>query len=158
MIRPFRPADRDALLELTARAFDGVSLDQNIEKRFGQIAGTNWQQRKCRHIEADIAAEPQGILVYELDGTVVGFVSTRTNYQTCIGWIPNLAVHPGHQGKGIGKKLLAAALERLRKNGMLYARIETLEQNTRCLAFYPSMGFQEIGRQVHYIKPLGPGD
>ena len=41
---------------------------------------------------------------------------------------------------------------------MLYARIETLEQNTRCLAFYPSMGFQEIGRQVHYIMPLGPGD
>jgi len=139
MIRPFRPSDRQALLEITVRAFDGVSLDQNIEKRFG---------------EADIAVEPQGILVYESDGAVVGFVSTRTNYGTLIGWIPNLAVHPDHQGKGIGKELLAAALERLRKNGMLFARIETLEQNSRCLAFYPAMGFQEIGRQVHYIRPL----
>ena len=154
MIRPFRPSDRQALLEITVRAFDGVSLDQNIEKRFGEIAGVNWQGRKTRHIEADIAVEPQGILVYESDGAVVGFVSTRTNYGTLIGWIPNLAVHPDHQGKGIGKELLAAALERLRKNGMLFARIETLEQNSRCLAFYPAMGFQEIGRQVHYIRPL----
>jgi len=154
MIRPFRPTDRQALLDITVRAFDGVSLDQNIERRFGEIAGVNWQGRKARHIEADIAVEPQGILVYESHGKVIGFVSTRTNYDTLVGWIPNLAVHPDHQGKGIGKSLLHAALDRLRRNGMLFARIETLEQNTRCLDFYPAMGFQEIGRQVHYIRPL----
>jgi ribosomal protein S18 acetylase RimI-like enzyme len=37
---------------------------------------------------------------------------------------------------------------------MRYVRIETLEQNRRCAALYPKLGFREIARQVHYIRPL----
>ena len=154
MIRTYRAADRTALLDITIRAFDGVSVDQNIEALYGRINGVGWQERKTRHIEADIAANPNGIFVSELDGAVVGYVTCRFDPSTRIGWIPNLAVDPRHQSRGIGKQLMEAALSYLRSLGMRCVRIETLEQNERCMALYPKLGFREIARQVHYIMPF----
>ncbi len=154
MIRPFRPTDRDALIEITARAFEGVSIDQNIEARYGVVHGVRWQERKARHIENDLAVNPAGIFVFEDAGRIAGFISCRFDRQTLIGSIPNLAVHPGHQGKGIGKQLIAAGLAYLRSLGMKFVRIETLEQNRRCVALYPRLGFREVARQIHYIMPL----
>lgn len=155
MIRTYRPGDRDALIDVTLRAFDGVSVDQNIEKLFGgPIHGVGWQQRKARHIDADIAANPHGIFVFDLDGAAAGYITCRFDPTTRIGWIPNFAVHPDHQGCGIGRQLMEAALTYLRTLGMTCVRIETLEQNTRCTSFYPSIGFQEIAHQIHYIMRL----
>jgi len=154
MIRPYRSTDRDTLIQVTKLAFDGVSIDQNIEALYGVIHGVRWQERKGSHVEADIAANPSGIFVYEADGCVVGYVSCRINAATAIGAIPNLAVHPAHQGAGIGRQLLNAALAYLRSTGMKFARIETLEQNARCVALYPKLGFTEVARQIHYIRPL----
>jgi hypothetical protein len=37
MIRLYKPDDIDALKRITAICFDGVSIDRNIEERFGQI-------------------------------------------------------------------------------------------------------------------------
>ena len=74
--------DRDALIDITIRAFDRVSIDQNIEARFGLVDGSTWQQRKASHIEADIALHPTGIFVYELDGTVVGYATSRPDPKT----------------------------------------------------------------------------
>jgi hypothetical protein len=34
------------------------------------------------------------------------------------------------------------------------SRIETLEQNPIGQHLYPSLGFQEFARQIHFIKPL----
>ena len=34
-------------------------------------------------------------------------------------------------------------------------RIETLAHNAVGQHFYPSMGFEEVARQIHYVKPLG---
>ena len=157
MIRPYRASDYEAIAAVTTLAFDGVSIDQNIERRYGVIHGVPWQERKAAHIKADVAANPGGIFVYELDGEVVGCVTCRFQPRTRIGSIPNLAVHPDHQGKGIGKQLLRAALDYLRALGMEFVRIETLEQNERCCAFYPKLGFEEVARQIHYIMPLGEG-
>ncbi|MBM4041426.1 MAG: GNAT family N-acetyltransferase [Planctomycetes bacterium] len=154
MIRPFRPTDRDELIKVTVRAFDGVSIDQNIENLYGVVHGVRWQERKGRHVENDIAVNPAGIFVFEDQGRIAGFISCRFDRQTLIGSVPNLAVHPGHQGKGIGKRLIAAGLAYLRSLGMKFVRIETLEQNRRCVALYPRLGFREVARQIHYILPL----
>ena len=154
MIRPYRPGDYDALVAITQRAFDGVSIDQNIEGLYGVIGGVGWAQRKASHVEADVATYPSGILVYEVEGAAVGYISTRVNRRTCIGWIPNVAVDPAHQGRGIGTELLRAGIESLRRQGMHYVRIETLDQNPRCCELYPRLGFREVARQIHYILPL----
>lgn len=54
-----------------------------------------------------------------------------------------LAVHPAHQGRGIGRTLLGHGLERATQAGLPVYLEST---NPRNLAFYHSMGLREIGR------------
>ena len=131
-----------------------MSIDQNIERMFGAIAHTGWQQRKCCHIDEDVRAHAAGIFVAEEDGEVVGYITTRLDRQAKIGYMPNIAVRGGCQGRGIGRKLLEAVLEYFREQGMQLARIETLVQNERCMDFYPRTGFTEVARQVHFAMRL----
>jgi len=156
-IRRYQDGDRAALKEITALAFDGVSIDQNIERMYGVIAGKDWRFRKGRHTDWDIAAHAYGIFVAEVDGKPAGFIATRPDAETRIGSIPDMAVHPSHQGKGIGTALIKVALDYLISQGMEYVRIETLQQNAVGQKLYPRMGFQEIARQIHYIMPLKKG-
>jgi len=154
MIRKFRPTDLDRLKDITVVCFDGVSIDQGMERAVGLVAGKDWKWRKARSIQEDADANPDGIFVCEADGEVVGYITTRLDPESKIGWIPNLATDPAHQGKGVGKALMQAALAYLKAAGMAAVKIETLEQNRIGRKFYPSAGFVEIARQIHYVKKL----
>ena len=48
----------------------------------------------------------------------------------------------------------ALAMEYFKAEGMEYVRIETLDQNPVGQRFYPSYGFKEVARQIHYIMPV----
>ena len=154
MIRKYRPSDLETLRQITAICFEGVSIDKNIEDKFGLINGLDWKQRKMPHIDNDVEANADGIFVAEIDGEVAGYITSYVNHRTKIGGIPNLSVHPDFQQRGFGRQLIEAALAYFKEEGMLYARIETLEQNQIGTAFYPKMGFVEIARQIHYIRQL----
>ena len=153
-IRRFRDDDGDRLKEITAQTFHITSIDKNIEDRFGLLNETNWVCRKLKHIDADIAANAEGIFVAEEDGQVIGYITTVLDRETLLGRIPNMAVAPGHQGKGIGKALIDASLAYMREQGMQHAKIEALAQNPVATRFYPRVGFQEVARQVHYVMKL----
>ena len=155
MIRAYCPADLETLREITVVCFEGVSIDQNIEERLGLIGGRDWRWRKARHIDADAEGEnARGVFVGEIDGKIAGYVTARVDRESRVGQIPNLAVRPQHRGKGLGRELLQKALSYLREEGMECARIETLEQNPVGARLYPSEGFQEVARQIHYITRL----
>jgi ribosomal protein S18 acetylase RimI-like enzyme len=154
-IRGYREPDRERLKEITIAAFPAVSIDRAIEERFGLLNGVDWAARKRQSIDADCDAHPAGILVAETEaGQVIGYITTRLNRETLLGWIPNIAVDPTCQGTGIGRQLMEAALEYLRSAGMRHAKIETLVANERGQAFYPSVGFEEVARQIHYVCGL----
>ena len=157
-IRSFRPSDLETLKTITAICFDGVSIDQNIEQLHGLIHGKDWRWRKKRHIDDDAAVNAAGILVAEVDGQIVGYISTRVDPATRIGGIPNFAVLPAFQQRGIGRRLLEEAVAYLAAEGMTYARIETLDQNDIGAHFYPDFGFQEVARQINYIMPITADD
>ena len=155
MIRPYRPEDLEALKRITTICFEGVSIDRNIEERFGRIGDRDWQFRKLRHIDDDVAGErAKGVFVWEQDGEVSGYITTRVDRASKIGGIPNLSVLPSMQGRGIGRKLLEHGLEYMRAEGMECARIETLAQNEVGSHLYPSLGFEEVARQIHYCMRL----
>lgn len=154
LIRPYRPEDLDILRTMTVAAFEGVSIDHNIERKFGLINERNWLWRKGRHVDADAAAQPDGIFVVEFDGKVGGYISTRLDRQSGIGWIPNLVVAPGLRGQGLGRRLIEHALNYFRSMGMSLAKIETLDQNPIGQHLYPACGFQEVARQIHYVMKL----
>jgi ribosomal protein S18 acetylase RimI-like enzyme len=154
MIRTFRPCDLERLKQITIICFEGVSIDQGMEREFGLLAGKDWKWRKARSIQADVEAHPGGVFVYEMNGVVAGYITTRLDPASKIGWIPNLATDPRYQRRGVGKALMQAALGYLRASGMRFAKIETLEQNRRGRRFYPSVGFVEVARQIHYLMKL----
>jgi len=153
-IRTYRESDLETLREITAICFDGTSIDQNIEELHGVIAGKDWRWRKKRHVDVDVAVDKDGILVAEVDGEAVGYISCRPDRESGIGWIANFAVLPAHQKRGLGRALMDAALDYLRQQGMEYVKIEALEQNEIAPRFYSKLGFQETARQIHYIMPL----
>ena len=157
-IRRYRPSDLETLKTITAICFDGVCIDQNIEQLYGLIHGKDWRWRKRRHIDADAAINAGGIFVAEEDGQIVGYISTRIDPATKVGGIPNFAVLPAYQQRGIGSRLLEEAVAYLAAEGMRYARIETLAQNEVGAHFYPNFGFQEVARQVHYVMPVAEVD
>lgn len=153
-IRRFRESDREKIRQITAEAFDGVSIDQNIERIFGPIAGRRWHERKAKDVDNDCNSNPEGVFVAEVEGEVVGYITARLDEESKIGRIMNFAVTPKYQGRGIGSRLMNKALRYLKKSGMEFVRIETLEQNEICKRFYPKIGFREIARQIHYVMPL----
>ena len=157
-IRPYRPSDLETLKTITAVCFDGVCIDQNIEQLYGLIHDQDWRWRKKRHIDDDAAINAAGIFVAEEDGQIVGYVTTRVDAAAKVGGIPNFAVLPAYQQRGIGRKLLEKAVAFLAAEGMQFARIETLAQNEVGAHFYPKFGFQEVARQVHYVMPIASND
>ena len=103
-IRTYLPSDLEALRSLTEEAFQGVSIDQNIEEQFGTIAGHDSRSwRKARHIDADVAANPEGVFVAEENGKVLGYITTRVDREAGIGQIPNLAVAATARNRGLGR-------------------------------------------------------
>lgn len=158
-IRPYRESDREAVRELTVSGFEGVSVDHNIDRQLGPIAGRDWRWRKSRDIDRDLDERGAELAVAEDDesGAVVGYVTIQCDAETRIGWIHNLAVAAGVRGGGLGRRLLEHALDRFRTAGMTVAKIETLEQNPVGRHLYPSVGFVEVARQIHYAMPLTDG-
>ncbi len=154
-IRPGRSDELDLLKEMTAEAFDGVSIDQGIEREFGIVSGHDWRWRKMRHLDEDLLHDSRGIFVAAADdGTVLGYVSSWCDREAGIGHIPNLVVAAGHRGRGIGRRLLEHILDHFRAQGLTHAKIETLVQNDVGNALYTSLGFREVARQIHFAMKL----
>jgi ribosomal protein S18 acetylase RimI-like enzyme len=155
-IRPYRPEDLPRLQEITAQTFGPVSIDRNMETLLGPFGQGGWQGRKVAAIADDCRLQPDGVFVAEdpATGNPVGYVTTRLNAMSRIGWIPNLAVDPAYQGKGLGRALLVHAIDFFRRSGMQVAKIETLAQNPIGQNLYPSLGFKEVARQIHYAMRL----
>jgi ribosomal protein S18 acetylase RimI-like enzyme len=152
--RAFRSDDLARIKEITIAAFDGVSIDRNIDALLGPAAKQTWQQRKARHIDSDLLREEASILVADVEQTLVGYISTWIDRRAGQGFIPNLAVDQAWRGKGIGRKLIECAIERFRSEKVVQVRIETLDQNAVGQDLYPSMGFHEVARQIHYCMNL----
>lgn len=162
MIRPFRESDREAMRRITVEVFGPSAIDYHVENLFGPVKGRDWRWRKVRQIDDDIAANAEGVFVFEAppagdpDGAaeVLGYITVTLDREGGFGRIPNLAVSGAAQGRGIGRKLLDRALAYIRDEGMEVAKIETLVGNEAGEHLYPAMGFVEVVRQIHYVKKL----
>jgi GNAT superfamily N-acetyltransferase len=78
-------------------------------------------------------ATPEPVWVSVVDGAPAGFITFRD------GWIDHLYVHPDRQGQGIGRALLAKALEDGRPK-----QLWAFRQNTRARRFYEARGFRPV--------------
>ena len=153
-IRTYRPSDLETLKRITVEAFDGIALDQMVDDAIGSVPGADWRTRKARHLDDDVAANAEGIFVAENEGTILGYITTVLDRPIGKGRIPNLAVVPDLRGQGLGRRLIRHALDYFRREGMTFAMIETMAVNPVGNHLYPSCGFVEVGRQVHFAMRL----
>jgi ribosomal protein S18 acetylase RimI-like enzyme len=63
-------------------------------------------------------------------------------------FVGNVAVAPGHQGKGLGRELVAFAEERAEREGLPEIRLYTNEKMHENLAVYTRLGFEETERKI----------
>ena len=68
------------------------------------------------------------------------------------GEILNLAVAPGGRRQGVGRALVAEALERLAERGVHQAYLEVRESNAAARTLYAAHGFREVGRRSRYYR------
>lgn len=87
-------------------------------------------------------------LVSESDGQVVGYIFARAAGGEAE--ILNLAVHPAHRRRGVGRRLLEEILTRVAKRGAALLFLEVRASNTVAQAFYREMGFKQVGRRPNY--------
>ena len=153
-IRLFKPTDLEAVKALTLQSFEGVTLEQNVEGALGVLNSQDWRWRKSRHIDHDVASNPGGLFVAEQEGRIVGYITTELDRDAGKGRIPNLAVASDFRGRGLGRKLIERALDYFRGEGLAYAMIETMDQNTIGQHLYPACGFVEVARQIHFALRL----
>jgi ribosomal protein S18 acetylase RimI-like enzyme len=153
-IRHFRAEDLPTLRQITVDSFGSVALDQMMEDRLGVWNGRDWRARKADHIDEDCTVNPAGCFVAERDGEILGYITTRIDVPNALGRIPNLAVVESARGLGLGRRLIHHALDYFRESGMKVAKIETMASNVIGQNLYPSCGFEEIGRQVHFATRL----
>lgn len=81
------------------------------------------------------------------DGTAVGFMCLMhvktLHYTAC--WVDLIAVLPGHQGRGIARKLIEAAEDHCRKAGSEFISALVRSDNTPSLAVFRNRGFEPMG-------------
>ncbi len=109
LLRPATEGDLAAMGELTAQAYHQVDLATHQRSWPDPVVRPPARQdfwiSRTRHV---LHTDPDGCWVAEVDGEVVGCSVSRVRE---LMWIlSSFAVAPGHQGRGIGTQLLAAAM------------------------------------------------
>jgi ribosomal-protein-alanine N-acetyltransferase len=87
------------------------------------------------------------------EGRLVGYAACWTVVdQAELG---NLAVAESARGRNVGRTLLAAAMERLRRRGARECFLEVRESNHPAQTLYRQHGFEVVGRRrSYYSRPV----
>ncbi len=156
-IRPFDPADRLRLQEIREAAFAPVfaSFRNIVGADVAAVAFAAAQQEQAELL--DKLCAPDGdreLYVAERDGEIAGFCAVALDRNTLIGEIDLNAVHPDRQGEGIGEKMYAFALQRMKEAGMKVATVGTGGDASHAPArrAYEKAGFAAAIPSVYYYK------
>jgi GNAT superfamily N-acetyltransferase len=150
-LRSAEPADLDALVELTIRAFhaiqDGIR-DQLGEALFAPQNG-DWRGDYRRTLAALLAPDAiDRTIVATAGGAPIGYAAWTTHEgpQGPQGEITLLAVDPAHQQRGAGRALIEAACDAMRGAGCVVAFVGTGgdEAHAPARAAYTATGFTPL--------------
>lgn len=100
----------------------------------------------------------EGFLVAHVGPRPVGFIAVDDSWHTWygeeVGEIHEFVVDPAFQGQGIGKQLLRAGIEFLKKHGARKIELWVGEKNEKAQCFYRREGFREEGKWGKWIRML----
>jgi ribosomal protein S18 acetylase RimI-like enzyme len=130
-LRPATPADSEFCFQLHKAAMGGY-----ITAIWG------WDDQRQREFH-DRAFSPGRWQIITADGTDVGMIDVE--HRPTEIYLSRIEIHPGHQGRGIGTRLIAALIDEARRNGQDLA-LDVLVANPRARALYQRLGLTEVAR------------
>ena len=104
-----------------------------------------------KDIARKLNVQPELFLVGLEGERVVGTV--MVGYEGHRGWINYLAVSPDHQGRGLGRRLMDEAEQRLRAVGCPKINLQVRSGNEAVRQFYESIGYS-LDEVVSFGKRL----
>jgi ribosomal protein S18 acetylase RimI-like enzyme len=134
-VRPAEPEDAAAVGDLVR-----ASYSKYVE-RIGKEPAPMLED-----YAALIRAGEVWVMAGEAGGEVLGVLVMRPAGDHL--FVDNVAVAPGHQGRGLGRELVAFAEERAQGAGLAEIRLYTNEEMRENLAVYGKLGFEETGRRL----------
>jgi RimJ/RimL family protein N-acetyltransferase len=118
-------------------AYDGLMPPRYLAALDANRARERWEQ----WLQAGCS-----VVVLEANGEVVGFCrygpSRDSDSSQSIGEVIAINLHPASWRQGLGRKLLLAAISRLRAAGFTEATLWVLYGNERARRFYEALGWQ----------------
>ena len=104
---------------------------------------------------------PSAHFVAVVDGAVVGFIEVglRSHADGCgvehpVGFLEGWFVEERHRRQGVGAALVRAAEEWARERGCREMASDTWTDHETSQRAHAALGYEEVGRCVHYRKAL----
>lgn len=138
LIRKAECSDLPQIEKLVIELIDSMDKTEGIDK--------NIVFENCQNISGDTNSH---ILLAEIDGVIIGFINF-TIRKTLLhnghsGIIDELVVTKNYRGKGVGKQLINAVIEKCKHLGCCEVEVSTEFTNTTARDFYKNCGFEEKG-------------
>ncbi len=140
-------SDASSIAALSIEVWLATYLRRGINGFFADHVLAEFTTPKTKALVCD---PDQYILVSDNDEGIDGFIRLSFGNPAPVNGcsdteISTFYVQPRHHGKGIGKKLLAAALQHCRDRGIPSVWLATNAENTPAIAFYLAQGFTQVG-------------
>jgi GNAT superfamily N-acetyltransferase len=135
MIRQALPSDAGEVVDLIRQSFRPEDLALTIYGCTGIV----------EYLRREFAAPRNAYLVAEIEGRMGGFLEMRPGPS-----LNYIAIDRAYRGKGIGRKLLFAALTGAEGSRLT---LDVFEHNAPALAWYQKLGFQNYGRMALWRVP-----
>lgn len=137
--------DRYRYRPMTVQDLDSVTFIESL------VSFEPWSRSLfAGELELPIAANHWLVAEHAASGSVIGFAGTMVVADEA--HILNIAVHPDHQRRGVGRRLLAEALMAGRERGAVATTLEVRSTNRSAIALYSSYGFRRAGRRRGYYR------
>lgn len=139
------------MTKIIVRPFKSEDCHEVVELAVGPLKQTRKDAEKV--ISWVPTVEHAEIFVAEVEGKIVGFIMMEYpggEKWARIGYISWIAVHPEHQRKGYGSKLIQAGEESARKRGMRRLYVASSIKDDYAICFYITNGLLPEGRRISY--------
>ncbi|WP_227272230.1 GNAT family N-acetyltransferase [Roseobacter weihaiensis] len=156
-LRMANHSDASCIAAISIEVWVGTYLKQGVSAFFADYALEEFTVQKTRNLMDD---PTRFILVSQNEEGIDGFIrvssSSPAPVNGCSGLeISTFYVQPRHHGKGIGKRLLSAALEHCRETCVKSVWLTTNAENDPAIAFYLAQGFEHVGETNFCIDDKG---
>jgi GNAT superfamily N-acetyltransferase len=131
-----KPSDLDQVSQI-----DGDSFSDLLTRLYH--TKTDLPPHEMEYLKFWQSAEPKGSIVEEEKGRITGFIFCHARGRSA--WIGPIAVRVDAQGRGTGKRLMAAGLKYLDRAGLKLVGLDTFAQNPVSVSLYLKFGFQLVG-------------